>query len=86
MSHRRPTLQEVKRRLSALRFWLGLALYLIIGVGGALLFAAVVHDSGWREIFFGVWWVPSGLAAYWIAVKVTDRVVAWVPDDRQSLS
>jgi hypothetical protein len=56
-------------------FWLFLLLYLVIGGLGAWLFWQAVHDIEWMQIFSSVWWIPSGLTAWWARHRIENHLL-----------
>jgi hypothetical protein len=83
MAYRQPTYEEIRARVSRARFWIGAGMYALIGLGGAQVFGRFVRDPQWLEIIASFWWVPSGLAAMWVAWWITDWIVRWVPEEPQ---
>ena len=77
---RPPTASEIDKRVRAFMWWVGLAAYVMLGVGGLIVFDYHVHDPAWQEIFYSSWWMPSGFAAFWLKITIENHLVGWVPD------
>lgn len=80
MEYRRPTYQEIEKRVEKLRFFIGALIYCVIGFGGYYIFMEYVHDSAWEEVFTNVWWLPSMVASYYITHISTHWLIAWIPE------
>lgn len=79
--YRKPTYEEICKRVEQFRFWLGVFVYVLIGLGGNSLFMKYVHDPAWQEIFLSVWWLPSGAISWWLALYSTLWITAFVEED-----
>lgn len=76
---RPPTAEEVLQRVESLRWIAAFVLYLLLGGGGGAVLAQFIHDNANRETFYMVWWLPSGVAAFWLSGLLTDWVSSYVP-------
>lgn len=79
MQKRPPTVDEVRQRAEGAAIWLGLLLYVVIGFGGLELFQLVVKDRQIIDAFIMVWWLPSGVAAWFLKTAATSWLFTWVP-------
>lgn len=80
-SHRPPTVDEITQRVERVMLWFGAALYCLFGIGGLIVFDRMVHDGGWLEIIYEVWWIPAGLAAFFLKVKLEQYLIGRVRED-----
>ena len=68
------TVDETTMRIQDLSWLVGVVLFFVITLGGGWLFSQVVGDDCWREMFIGVWWLPSGVAAWRVTCRVDDHL------------
>lgn len=80
--YRNPTLAEVEKRVEKLRDGVFVTCYLVIGLGGHFTGQHYIHDNDWFEIFVSVWWIPSGITSFLIAIAATGWITARI--DTQS--
>lgn len=83
MEYRRPTYQEIEKRVEKFRFGLGVFIFLIIGLGGQELLLNLTNEPAYIEIIYSAWWLPSLVASYYITHASTHWIIAWVPEEEK---
>ena len=80
-SYRRPSADEITQRVERVMLWFGLALFCLFGMGGLYIIDGIVHDGGWLEIIYEVWWIPAGLTAFFLKVTLEQYLIGSVRID-----